>query len=53
MRVRFLAWEGPLKEISTPVVLPGKSHGQGSLASYSQWGCRAGHDLATEHVHTH
>ena len=31
-----------------PVFLPGKSHGQKSLAGYSPWGCkRVGHDLAT------
>ena len=24
----------------TPVFLPGESHGQGSLASYSPWGCK-------------
>ena len=29
----------------TPVFLPGKSHGQRSLAGYSPWGCkRVGHD---------
>ena len=34
---------------STPVSLPGKSHGQRSLAGYSPWGHkRVGHDLATE-----
>ena len=33
----------------TPVFLPGKSHGQRSLAGYSPWGCqRAGHALLTE-----
>ena len=34
---------------TTPVLLPGKSHGQRSLAGYSPW-ClkRAGHDLATK-----
>ena len=34
----------------TPVFLPGKSHGQRSLASYSPWGCRVGHDRAHTHV---
>ena len=30
-----------------PVFLPGKSHGQRSLADYSLWGCkRIGHNLA-------
>ena len=33
---------------STPVFLPGESHGQRSLASYSPWGCK-GLDM-TEHV---
>ena len=28
--------------------IPGDSGGQGSLACCSPWGCRAGHDLATE-----
>ena len=33
----------------TPVFLPGKSHGQRSLLSYSPWGHkRAGHELATK-----
>ena len=33
----------------TSVFLPGKSHGQRSLAGYSPWGCkRVGHDLATK-----
>ena len=32
-----------------PVLLPGKSHGQRSLAGYSPWCCkRIGHDLATK-----
>ena len=31
----------------TPVFLPGKSCGQRSLASYSPWGCRVGHDWET------
>ena len=39
-RVRFLGWEDPLdrKWQSTPVLLPGKSHGQRSLVGYSLWG---------------
>ena len=32
----------------TPGFLPGKSHGQRSLAEYSPWGCRVRHDLATK-----
>ena len=32
-----------------PVILPGKSHGQRSLAGYSPWGHkRVGHDLVTK-----
>ena len=32
--------------------LPGKSHGQRSLAEYSPWGCiRVEHDLMTTHAH--
>ena len=30
----------------TPVFFPGESHGQRSLAGYSPWGCRVGHDWA-------
>ena len=34
----------------TPVFLPGKSHGQRNLVSYSRWGCcTVGHDWPTEH----
>ena len=33
----------------TPVYLPGKSHGQRSLAGHRSWDCkRVGHDLVTE-----
>jgi len=33
----------------TPVFLPGKSHGQRSLAGYTPWGRkRVGHDLVTK-----
>ena len=40
-RVLFLDWEDPLEEgMATPVILPGKSHGQRSLAGYSPWGCK-------------
>ena len=39
-RVRSLGREDPQeKEMQpTPVLLPGKSHGQGSLVGYSPWG---------------
>ena len=35
----------------TPVFVPGKSHGQRSLADYSPWGCKESD--TTEHTHTH
>ena len=40
MRVRSPGWEDPLdrKGQPTPVFLPGKFHGQWSLAGYSPWG---------------
>ena len=34
----------------TPVFFPGDSHGQRSLAGYSPWGHRVGHEV-TEHTH--
>ena len=37
------------KQQPTPVFLPGKSHGQRSLAGYSSWGHkRVSHNLATK-----
>ena len=33
----------------TPVFLPGESHGQRNLVSYSPWGWRVGHDWVTKH----
>ena len=40
--VRFLGWEDPLEKgmATTPVFLPGESHGQRSLAGYSPRGCK-------------
>ena len=39
---------------STPVFLPGKSHGQRSLVGYSPWGCKeldmTENDLARMHT---
>ena len=35
----------------TPVFLTGKSHGQSSLAGYSPWGCRVGHDWVSMQTH--
>ena len=38
----------------SPVLLPGKPHGQRNLAGYSPWGCkRVGHNLATKYTQTH
>ena len=48
---RKLPWRG--KWQPSPVFLPGKSHGQRSLAGYSPWGRkRVGHNLSTEHAHS-
>ena len=40
MCVWSLGWEDPLEEgrTTTPVLLPGKSHGQSSLVGYGPWG---------------
>ena len=42
--VQFLGWEDSPGEgngiPATPVFLPGKSHGQRSLAGYSPWGLK-------------
>ena len=40
--VQPLGWEDPLEKewLPTPVFLPGESHGQRSLVSYSLWGRR-------------
>ena len=42
MQAQSLGWEDPLEKgkATTPVFLPGKFHGQGSLAGYSPWGCK-------------
>ena len=52
-RPGFNPWVGKLswrrKWQPTPVFLPGKSHGQRSLASYSLWDCKeSGHNVATK-----
>ena len=41
-RLRRRKWQ------PTPVFLPGDSHGQRSLAGYSLWHTRVGHDLVTK-----
>ena len=52
-RVRSLVQEDPLEEemATTPVFLPEKSYGQGSLAGYSSKGCKES-DM-TEHTCVH
>ena len=54
-QVRSLDGKDPLEEemAAHSVFLPGKSHGQRSLEGYSPWGCRVGHDLATEDISLH
>ena len=40
-QVQSLAWEDPLeKEMATPILLPGESQEQRSLAGYNPWGCK-------------
>ena len=41
-RVQSPGWEDPLEEemATHSSILPGESHGQRSLAGYSQWGCK-------------
>ena len=48
-RVRKIPWRRTWQ--LTPVFLSGESHGQRSLAGYSPWGCRVGHDWS-DFVHT-
>ena len=42
IQVQSLGWEGLLKKgmATTPIFLPGESHGQRSLAGYSPWDCK-------------
>ena len=48
MRCEFNPWIGKIPSgrtgQPTPVFLPAECHGQRSLAGYSPWGHRAGHD---------
>ena len=39
-----------MKWLPTPVFLPGKCHGQRSLAGYSQWGREESEQLSYEHT---
>ena len=51
-RFGFDSWVGKIpwnrKRQSTPVFLPGKSHGQKSLASGSPWGCKESDAIKTQ-----
>ena len=44
--VQSLGWEDPLEKgtATHSSILAWSYHGQRSLAGYSPWGCRAGHD---------
>ena len=50
-RPRFNPWVWKIPRrrawLPTPVFVPGKCHGQRSLAGYSPWGRRVGHDWGT------
>ena len=46
--VRKISWRRKLQP--PPIFLPGKSHRLRRQVGYSPWGCRAGHDLSTEHT---
>ena len=56
-RPRFEPWVGKIpwrrKWQSTPVLLPGKSHGQRSLVGYSPWGCKELDTIERLHFHFH
>ena len=39
-----------MKWLPTPVFLPGKFHGQRSLAGYSQWGQEESEQLSSKHT---
>ena len=51
-RVRSLGWEDPWRRKwqSTPVLLPGKSHGQRSVVGYSPWGRKESDTTERLHV---
>ena len=52
----FNPWAGKIlwrrERQPTPIFLPGKFHGQKSLAGYSLWGRKVSHDWAIEHMHS-
>ena len=56
-RCRFDPWARKIhwrrKWQPAPVFLPGKSHGERSLVTYSPWGCRVRYNLAAKYTHSH
>ena len=56
-RPGFNSWVGKIpwrrEWQPTPVFLPGKSHGQRSLAIYSPWGCKELDDYHTQRIELH
>ena len=56
-RPRFNPWVGKTpwrrKWQSSPVLLPGKSHGWRSLVGYSTWGCKESDKTERLHFHFH
>ena len=56
-RPGFEPWFGKIpwrkKWQSTPVLLPGKSHGQRSLVGYSLWGLKESDTTERLHFHFH
>ena len=54
MRIRSLGGDDPLeKEMATPVLLPGKSHGQRSLLGYNPWGRKESDTTEQLHFQCH
>ena len=49
--VRKICWRRAWQ--STPVFLPGESHGQMSLAGYSSWGCKESDTTEVTYLHAH
>ena len=54
-RVQSLGWEDPQakKMATTPVLLPGESHGGRSLVGYSPWGHKDSDGTERLHFHFH
>ena len=53
--VQSLGWEELLEKemATTPVFLPGKSHGRRGLVGYSPWGCKESDTTEQLHFHFH